>query len=89
MAGEPVLLVAMPWEMLEMPSIQLGTLASLLRRAGIGAAAASLKLPFWDACLAAGVPYFYKQQGGRTSKSGGRVLDGRTWDELPRLPAVA
>lgn len=36
-----------------------------------------------DECLAAGVPYFFKQWGGRTPKSGGRELDGRTWDEMP------
>ena len=27
----------------------------------------------------------FKQWGGRTPKAGGRELDGRTWDELPRL----
>lgn len=42
-----------------------------------------------DACIGAGVPFFYKQQGGRTAKSGGRLLDGRTWDEFPRVPAAA
>jgi protein gp37 len=36
-----------------------------------------------DACQAAGVAYFFKQVGGRTPKSGGRLLDGRTWDETP------
>lgn len=36
-----------------------------------------------DRCVAAGVAYFHKQWGGRTSKAGGRILDGRTWDELP------
>lgn len=36
-------------------------------------------------CLAARVPFFFKQWGGRTPKSGGRVLDGRTWDEMPRV----
>jgi protein gp37 len=36
-----------------------------------------------DACVAARVPYFFKQWGGRTSKAGGRLLDGRTWDEMP------
>ena len=30
-----------------------------------------------------GVPFFFKQWGGRTSKSGGRTLDGRTWDQMP------
>lgn len=36
-----------------------------------------------DRCVAAGVPFLFKQVGGRTPKSGGRVLDGRTWDEYP------
>ena len=36
-----------------------------------------------DRCLEAGVAFFFKQWGGRTPKSGGRELDGRTWDEMP------
>ncbi|HXG36545.1 MAG TPA: phage Gp37/Gp68 family protein [Dehalococcoidia bacterium] len=36
-----------------------------------------------DQCVAAGVPFFFKQWGGPTPKSGGRLLDGRTWDEFP------
>jgi protein gp37 len=28
---------------------------------------------------------FFKQVGGRTPKAGGRLLDGRTWDEYPAL----
>lgn len=39
-----------------------------------------------DQCNAAGVPFFYKQAGGRTPKAGGRELDGRTWDEMPAAP---
>ena len=38
-----------------------------------------------DDCLTADVPFFFKQWGGRTSKAGGRGLDGRTWDEMPNL----
>jgi protein gp37 len=38
-----------------------------------------------DACLADGVPFFFKQWGGRYPTAGGRVLDGRTWDGLPLL----
>ena len=38
-----------------------------------------------DQCVAAGVPFFFKQWGGRTPKAGGRELDGRLWDEMPRL----
>jgi protein gp37 len=36
-----------------------------------------------DQCIAAEVPHFFKQWGGRTPKAGGRALDGRTWDEMP------
>ena len=55
---------------------------------GESGAEARRMLPEWarklrDQCVAAGVPYFLKQWGGRTPKSGGRELDGRTWDEMP------
>jgi protein gp37 len=36
-----------------------------------------------DQCVAAEVPYFMKQWGGRNKKATGRELDGRTWDEFP------
>ena len=36
-----------------------------------------------DQCLNANVPFFFKQWGGRTSKSGGRELSGRQWNEMP------
>jgi protein gp37 len=36
-----------------------------------------------DQCVEAGVKFFFKQWGGRTPKAGGRVLDGRTWDDIP------
>jgi protein gp37 len=38
-----------------------------------------------DQCVAAGVPYFMKQWGGRNKKATGRELDGRTWDESPAV----
>ena len=34
-------------------------------------------------CKADGVAFFFKQWGGIRPKSGGRILDGRTWDEMP------
>ena len=40
-----------------------------------------------DQCRAAGIPFFFKQWGGRNKKRAGRLLDGRTWDELP-IPAT-
>ena len=36
-----------------------------------------------DKCQATGVAFFFKQIGGRTSKAGGRLLNGRIWDEMP------
>jgi protein gp37 len=36
-----------------------------------------------DLCVASKVPFFFKQWGGSTSKSGGRVLDGEIWDQMP------
>jgi len=36
-----------------------------------------------DQCVGAGVPFFFKQWGGTQKKRSGRLLDGRTWDELP------
>ena len=46
--------------------------------------------PLWvaeirDQCLEAGVAFFFKQWGGVNKKKTGRVLEGRTWDELPVL----
>ena len=37
-----------------------------------------------DECVAAGVPFFFKQWGGRTPKANGKALDGREWCERPR-----
>lgn len=39
-----------------------------------------------DHCIAAGIPFFFKQWGGRTPKAGGRLLDEREWNEMPRAP---
>jgi protein gp37 len=38
-----------------------------------------------DQCLAIGVPFFFKQWGGRTPRAKGRVLDGATWDDMPSV----
>ena len=45
-------------------------------------------------CLEQGVQFFFKQWGGwgadgkrRSKKANGRLLDGRTWDEMPVLAA--
>jgi protein gp37 len=36
-----------------------------------------------DQCCRARVPFFFKQWGGTNKKKTGRLLEGRTWDELP------
>jgi protein gp37 len=42
-----------------------------------------------DTCADAGVAFFFKQWGGRTPKTLGRELEGRTWDQMPSAVAAA
>lgn len=39
-------------------------------------------------CRAASVPFFFKQWGGVRKKEAGRLLDGRTYDEMPTVRVV-
>ena len=41
-----------------------------------------------DLCIAAEVPFFHKQWGGRTPKQGGRELDGLLWNEMPAVSSA-
>jgi protein gp37 len=41
-----------------------------------------------DQCLAAGVPFFFKQWGGVRKSEAGRELEGRTYDEMPARTTV-
>ena len=59
---------------------------SMVGSPAVGAGTAD---PAWfrgirDACLDAGVSYFHKQ-GNAHRPGGDRVLDGRTWDEMPEM----
>jgi protein gp37 len=38
-----------------------------------------------DCCIRAHVPFFFKQWGGVFKARTGRILDGRTWDEMPAV----
>lgn len=38
-----------------------------------------------DQCVKRSVPFFFKQWGGINKKRTGRMLDGRTWDEMPLI----
>lgn len=40
-----------------------------------------------DQCLAAKVPFFFKQWGGVNKKKNGRTLDRRTWSQAPAFSA--
>lgn len=42
-----------------------------------------------DQCKRAKVPFFFKQWGGSNKKQAGRVLEGRTWDQMPVAAAVS
>jgi protein gp37 len=42
-----------------------------------------------DQCRTAKVPFFFKQWGGVQKKRAGRELDGRTWDEMPRVTPMS
>jgi len=41
-----------------------------------------------DQCEKTGVAFFFKQWGGVHKNRAGRVLQGRTWDEMPRIVAA-
>jgi protein gp37 len=36
-------------------------------------------------CIKAQVPFFFKQWGGVRKKKAGRLLEGRTWDDMPTV----
>jgi protein gp37 len=36
-------------------------------------------------CVGAGVAFFFKQWGGRSPKAGGRLLQGKEWNQFPGL----
>jgi protein gp37 len=40
-----------------------------------------------DLCVRDGVPFFWKQWGGRTPKAGGRLLEGEEWNQYPSRPS--
>lgn len=41
-----------------------------------------------DQCRDAGIPFFFKQWGGTNKKKTGRLLENRTWDEMPLASAA-
>jgi len=41
-----------------------------------------------DQCRRAKVPFFFKQWGGKNKKQAGRLIEGRTWDQMPNDPGL-
>ncbi len=41
-----------------------------------------------DQCVKAKVPFFFKQWGGVNKKKAGRLLEGKTWSEMPKMKRV-
>ena len=52
---------------------------------GARAMAEAWALDLRDQSMHAGVAFFFKQWGGVNKKKAGRLLGGRTWDQMPRL----
>lgn len=42
-------------------------------------------LDIQEQCLKSGVAFFFKQWGGKNKKASGRILNGRTYDEMPEI----
>lgn len=70
-----------------MPSLDLSAIDWVIAGGESGPGARPMS-PAWlidirDQCIEAGVPFFFKQWGGTNKKKTGRLLDGRTWNQLP------
>lgn len=70
-----------------LPHLALGGIQWVIAGGESGPGARPLQ-PAWvtdirDQCVQSGVPFFFKQWGGVFKKRTGRILQGRTWDELP------
>lgn len=71
-----------------LPSLNLAKIDWVIAGGESGPGARPMK-PEWaldirDQCQAAGVAFFFKQWGGANKRKTGRLLDGRTYDEMPR-----
>jgi len=69
------------------PNLDLGGIDWVVVGGESGVGARPMK-PEWvtnirDQCIKAQVPFFFKQWGGVNKKKAGRLLEGRTWDEMP------
>ncbi len=70
-----------------LPKMDLGNIDWVIVGGESGPGARPIKqewvLDIREQCQSAEVPFFFKQWGGVRKKPNGRMLEGRTWDELP------
>ena len=75
-----------------MPEINLKDIGWVIVGGESGPGARTMKLQWVteirDQCLRSRVPFFIKQWGGTRKKLAGRILEGATWDEMPRSQHV-
>ncbi len=76
-----------------MPDLDLGGIDWVVVGGESGPGARPMKrewaLQLRDRCRKAGVAFFFKQWGGVDKKKAGRLLDGRTWNEMPKVADAA
>jgi hypothetical protein len=70
-------------------NVALGTTVIVSRESGPGSRPmlADWVTDIRDQCRSAGVAFHFKQWGGVFKKRNGRLLEGRTWGEMPPIPA--
>lgn len=76
-----------------LPDLDLGGIHWVIVGGESGPGARPMKLEWVQeihrACRDAQVPFFFKQWGGIRKKAAGRMLDGKTWNEMPSVRPVA
>lgn len=86
-AGVPVKFLSCEPLLGPLPGLDLSGIDWVIAGGESGPGARAMQ-PAWvrqvrDSCVAASVPFFFKQWGGTRKKRAGRELDGQLWNELP------
>jgi protein gp37 len=75
-----------------LPQINLGGIDWVITGGESGPGARPIKeewvIDIRNQCNEMHIPFFFKQWGGINKKKAGRELDGKIWDELPRLMPI-
>lgn len=70
-----------------LPSLELGNVDWVIVGGESGPGARLMKkewvIQIKEQCIEQNLPFFFKQWGGLNKKKNGRILEGRTWDEMP------